>query len=308
MTAVSVIVPAYESERTLGGCLAALRAQTHRDFELVVVDSSPSDGAGALVAREFPEARYVRSPVRLGSQAARNEGARRARGDLLVFTDPDIYPPEDWLARLVAESRDRDVVLGAIACHGERWLDRGAHLSKFWICLPGGPAREVPFGWSGNVAVSRQAFEALGGWDAAFVQGDTVFTDRLRRAGHVLWFVPGLVVRHDHGGLTLGEFLRERYRRGKEFAAMEADGALGEERCVEPITPASVARLALVLPLRIAGSLRRISGAARDAGLARDLLATAPLVLLGVAAWYGGIWRTAAERAFAARVAVVERR
>lgn len=288
MTAVSVIVPAYRSERTLPRHLACLRAQRFRDFELIVVDSSPEDRAGEIVAREMPEARYVHSPVRLWAQAARNEGARHARGELLVFTDPDIYPPPNWLDAIVAAREDgRQVVLGPIACHGDRWLHRGAHLTKFAICLPGGTAREVALGWSGNIAVPRALFDAAGGWEAGFFQGDSVLTERLRRAGHALWLDPRCVVDHDHDGLTLRSFLEERFRRGREFAAMELAGALRGGRWSQR----GLGTVAAV-PLRVGSALLRIARAARDAGSVRELATCAPVVILGVAAWYGGMTRT----------------
>jgi glycosyltransferase involved in cell wall biosynthesis len=289
---VSVIVPAYRSERTLGNFLEALQAQTFDGFELIIVDSSPDDRARALVQRAAPAAIYVHSPTRLGPQAARNLGVSHARGDMLVFTDPDIYPPRQWLETLMTAGTEHPVVLGSIACHGGRWLDRGAHLCKFSICLPGGQAREVPLGWSGNIRLPRPLFEALGGWEPAFVQGDSVFTERVRRAGHALWFEPRCCVAHDHDDLTLARFVKERFARGKEFALMETRGLLSDGRWARATTPARAVGMAAITPLRIANAMRRIFVAARRAGLARDYVRSAPLVLLGVVAWYSGMLAT----------------
>jgi glycosyltransferase involved in cell wall biosynthesis len=296
---VSVVVPAYQSDGTLGTCLQCLRAQTFEDFELIVVDSSPDDRARALVARMFAGAIYIHSAARLLPQAARNVGVRHARGDVLVFTDPDIYPPPRWLETLVAAGETgHPVVLGSIACHGRRWLDRGAHLCKFSICLPGGQAREVDLGWSGNIRLPRRLFDALGGWEPAFVQGDSVLTERLRRAGHALWFEPRCRVAHDHDGLSLPRFLRERFTRGREFAAMEVDGALRSGRWAGAMTPVRGLAMVALIPLRIASGMRRIYGAAAGAGLAGDYVATAPVVLLGCVAWYAGMAATYLARAF----------
>lgn len=242
-----------------------------------------------MIGEEYPEARYLHRPERLGPQAARNEGVRLAGGEILVFTDADVYPPPHWLADLVAALERHAVVLGAIACHGDRWLDRGIHLCKFSICLPGGRARAVELGWSGNIAMPRHVFAAGGGWEARFVQGDSVFTDRLRRAGNALWFEPGLVVVHDHAGVTLRRFLSERFLRGSEFASIEAEGALGEER-----RQRSPRRRRLIgLPLEVARSTLLILGAARKAGMLREALLTLPIVLSGVAAWHSGMCRPA---------------
>ena len=91
MPRVSVVFPAYRSEQTVGGCLAALRRQTFADFETVLVDSAPGAGSAAVAARGFPEVRVHVSERRLLPHAARNLGVTLARGDLLVFSDPDTY-------------------------------------------------------------------------------------------------------------------------------------------------------------------------------------------------------------------------
>src|SRR5688572_16391140 len=82
---VSVILPAYESHETIGGCLEHIGAQSFRDFETVVVDSSPSLATSEVV-RRFPWVNFVRSETRLGPHAARALGVTKSRGTLLVFT------------------------------------------------------------------------------------------------------------------------------------------------------------------------------------------------------------------------------
>ncbi|HSL82774.1 MAG TPA: glycosyltransferase family A protein, partial [Thermoanaerobaculia bacterium] len=120
---VSVVIPAYLSHATIAGCLAALRLQDYRSFEVVVVDSSP-DERTAREVRAFPEVRLVRSPLRLLPHAARNAGVAESRGELLVFTDPDVYARPEWLRDLVAAyGAAGQPVVGSISCHGRRRLD-----------------------------------------------------------------------------------------------------------------------------------------------------------------------------------------
>jgi GT2 family glycosyltransferase len=292
---VSVIVPVYESHATLRACLQSLSEQTFRDFELIIVDSSADDRARALAEGITPSGTYIHSPIRLWPQAARNVGARHAKGELLVFTDPDIYPPRRWLQMLVTAAAEHSVVLGSIACHGRRFIDRGAHFCKFAICLPGGTAREVALGWSGNIGVRRSVFDAVGGWEAGFIQGDSVFTERVRRAGHPLWFEPGCWVAHDHDGVTLAAFVKERFGRGREFAAMEVQGILRDGRWAVAMTPARALGMMAITPLRIANAMRRIFAAAWRGGLTADCVQAAPLVFLGVAAWHAGMLATYAS-------------
>lgn len=288
---VSVIIPLHESHRTLGKCLESLKGQTFRDFEVVLVDSSPDRRSAAVSHAVLPSADYVHAGRQLLPQAARNLGAERARGKLFAFTDPDIYPATDWLERLVGAWRERPaVVVGAIACFGRRWLDRGVHLCKFNICLPGGHARPVPLGWSGNLLVERGLFESLGRLDPEHIQGDTVFTARARSAGHEIWFEPRAVVAHDHERLRIADFIGERYRRGHEFATLEAAGHLEADHSNGTRSRCSALHGLLLYPLRVPNRVIHIGRAAAAANLLGDYWCTLPVVLSGVTAWYTGMW------------------
>ena len=105
MPVVSILIPAYRSDDTLAECLAALRAQQFLDREVIVVNSSPGAATRRVVERHFPETIFEQAPGRLLPHAARNRAAALARGEILVFTDPDCRARPDWLERLVAAHR-----------------------------------------------------------------------------------------------------------------------------------------------------------------------------------------------------------
>lgn len=289
----SVIIPLYHSWKTLACCLDALAAQTDQRFETILVDSSGDELARAIAAgREHTV--FLQSGERLRPQAARNHGAQRAQGRLLIFTDPDIYAAPQWVKTLIQRYDEAPAMLfGPIACYGRRWTDRAVHLVKFNICLPGGAPRPVRLGWSGNVLIDRETFGALGGWDTDHTQGDSAFTARARAAGYAMRMEPEAIVFHDHEGVSLRAFFRERFLRGREFARMEATGALG------PLPAGAgggldVAGRLAAMPLRALGSVRRVAKAAGAAGMFGDFLLTSPAVLLGLAGWYAGLadgWR-----------------
>lgn len=89
MPQASIIVPAYNVAETLGETLRSLLAQTHPDFEIVVVDDGSTDRTVA-VARSFgdPRIRVVQQPNR-GLAGARNTGIAAARGAYVGFCDAD---------------------------------------------------------------------------------------------------------------------------------------------------------------------------------------------------------------------------
>jgi glycosyltransferase involved in cell wall biosynthesis len=101
MPRVSAIIPAYNgASRYLEQAIHSVLAQTYRDFELIVVDDASTDETGRLVLR-FPEARYLRLGVNSGQAAARNQGARVAKGELLGFLDQDDLWEREFLQTTV---------------------------------------------------------------------------------------------------------------------------------------------------------------------------------------------------------------
>jgi len=127
-----VVVPVYNVERFLPACLDSLLAQTYRNLDVVVVDDGSPDGAGEIADRYAARDRRVRSvhTDNHGLGAARNEGLRHIRGDLVVFLDSDDVLPRDAY-RLMADTLDEsgsDFVAGSFV----RW-ENGEYLEPRWM-------------------------------------------------------------------------------------------------------------------------------------------------------------------------------
>jgi GT2 family glycosyltransferase len=282
---VSIVVPVYRSEHTLPRFLAALSRQTRRDFETILVDSSPGSECQAVVAAAgagVPGLRFTRAARRLLPQEAREVGVALARAPLLVFTDPDCYAAPDWLERLLAAHRAAGgPVAGALACHGRRWLDSGVHLCKFSKWLPAGERRAVDMGPTAALLIPRRLFEGAGGFGGERLLGDTLLSWRLRRAGETIWFEPRAVAEHHHLH-TWRSFVAERYRRGKLFASMRLDWL----RAGRPTALGYL--LASALPLRFATNLAYSARHAARAGMLGDLTVRLPVVAVGHGASLAG--------------------
>jgi N-acetylglucosaminyl-diphospho-decaprenol L-rhamnosyltransferase len=111
---LSVIIVAYKSRDEIGPCLASLpRELALRErrgaVEVIVVDNFPADGTGDFVRREFPEVAYLAPGNNLGFGRANNLGYARARGEFVLFLNPDTVCNEPalthCLARLAADER-----------------------------------------------------------------------------------------------------------------------------------------------------------------------------------------------------------
>jgi len=87
---ISVVMPVYNRERVVGRAIESVLAQTHADFELVIVDDGSKDGTAAAVeAFADPRVRLLRQLENRGGNAARNRGVREAQASLISFLDSD---------------------------------------------------------------------------------------------------------------------------------------------------------------------------------------------------------------------------
>lgn len=139
-------MPATDSPPTLARCVEALEAALPAGAELQVVTEASAPGPAA----------------------ARNEGARRARGDVLVFVDADVVVHPDALARIEAAFREDDELAAVFGSYDDAPAAPGA-VSRFRNLLhhyvhASSPGDAETF-WAGLGAVRRRAWEAVGGFD-----------------------------------------------------------------------------------------------------------------------------------------------
>jgi dolichol-phosphate mannosyltransferase len=131
---LSVVVPAYNEERSLLRCVERVLAIADNDLELevIIVDDASWDGSANValgLAARYPEVRVLRHAVNQGKGGALHTGFREATGDFVAVQDADLeYDPQD-LKRLIEPLADgrADVVIGS------RFLSAGAHrVLYFW--------------------------------------------------------------------------------------------------------------------------------------------------------------------------------
>ena len=196
----SVIIPAYNSAATLARAIDSVLAQTAPAYEILVVDDASPDATAGVVAAYGERVRYLRRERNAGVSAARNFGAREARGDWLAFLDADdwYYPARlathaAWLQEdpaldfLTGDYEYRDPagrLLGtSLAQHeaGRRVLAR-AHGAPRVIMQDDEIESFVAdhFGDTHTLSVPRATFLELGGYPPGFkVCEDVHFLTRL---------------------------------------------------------------------------------------------------------------------------------
>jgi GT2 family glycosyltransferase len=208
----SVIVPAHNGGADLAACLTALVAASTSDSELLVVDDASTDDTAAVAAALG--ARLVRLARNSGPAAARNAGARDARGAVLFFVDADVVVGPgaiDRVARFFDEHPDVSAVFGSYDARPRApgVVSRYRNLLHHFVHQQADP--DASTFWAGCGAIRRAAFEALGGFDAERFPRSSIedieLGDRLRRAGHRIRLDKGLQGTHLKRW-TLGSLLR----------------------------------------------------------------------------------------------------
>ena len=88
---VTIIVPAYNAERTIRRCIDSLLNQTYRNIEILLIDDGSEDGTGAICSRygqKYAHVHYIRK-ANGGEATARNRGLAEATGKYVCFVDAD---------------------------------------------------------------------------------------------------------------------------------------------------------------------------------------------------------------------------
>lgn len=210
---VSVVVPVLNGGTDLARQLDALLAQRWSGtFEVVVADDGSTDGSREVVlarAQRDPRLRLVEPYGARGVSAARNRGTRATSGEAVCYADADDVVAEGWLAALAASLASHEVAAGRLDYDllNPSWAAdvRGRPLSR--RLRVGRHDEAWPWAFGCNMAVRREAFDAVGGFDERLVGGgdDNDFSWRALKAGATLAWTPDAVVhyacRRDLAGL-----------------------------------------------------------------------------------------------------------
>lgn len=215
----SVLIVNYNGGAHVQAALDSLKAQTHRSFEVILLDNASSDGSvDALDTSGLPAFRLMREAENHGFARGNNLAADAATGTWLALLNPDAAARADWLSRVLAGTQ-RHPHVTSFACaqfwtHDEAKLDgAGDNYLVFGIPWRGGyhrPASELPpegtcFSPCGASAVYHRAtFIGAGGYDErlfCFCE-DVDLGFRLRLAGEDCVFLPDAAVSHAGGALS----------------------------------------------------------------------------------------------------------
>jgi len=219
---VSVIIPAYNAERTLRRAIDSALAQDYQPIEIIVVDDGSKDATSEVAAKYMPKAvQLLQLPRNRGEGGVLNQGIAIARGKYIAFLDAD----DEWLpsklTRQVAALESNSAAI--MATCGCRFVNSsGTLVEEFGIRPPGVTNDQV---WRSLLAATciakpcvlarASAFKQMGMFDTTVpIMADQDMWIRLASAGEVEFVNEYLTVAHDTPGSLTKVYRKDEDKHG----------------------------------------------------------------------------------------------
>jgi len=213
---VSVVVPVYNSAKTLSKTIEALMSQNFLEdnFEILIADDGSTDSTAEIVKR-YP-VKYLHQDNK-GPAAARNLGWKFSSGNIVCFTDSDCIPEKDWISKIIkAYTSEQIVGVGGsydivnseslfASCIHEEIVQRHLKMPK-----------EVNYLGAFNVSYRRSILEEVGGFNESYSDAsgeDNDIAYRVVKKGYTLIFDKNIKVGHYHP-TSLLRYLKQQFKHG----------------------------------------------------------------------------------------------
>lgn len=194
MKSISIVIPVYNEEQHIAGCLDAIARQAVKPLEVIVVDNNSSDDTAAIAA-SYPFVKIKYEP-RQGVVHARNRGFNAARGDVIGRIDADTLLPENWVETisLIFSGSDAAALSGPVHYYdmAAQPLLKSADLRiRLWL------SKRMPdcrFLYGSNMAIRRDAWRRVRSstCDCSELHEDLDLAIHLAAAGLPIYFAPEL--------------------------------------------------------------------------------------------------------------------
>ena len=210
---ISVIIPAHNAAKTIQACLQAIKNQqlpSAIHHEVIVVNDGSTDETATIAAAA--KAKIINHGGKRGVAAARNSGISAARGEIILFTDADCTPQENWVTEMLRPFADKAI----IGCKGIYATSQPELVARFvqieyedkYDLLH--TQSHIDFIDTYSAAYRADILKSYGGFDERiFYVEDQELSFRLAAQGYAMVFQPTAVVYHHHSKTLWGYFRKK---------------------------------------------------------------------------------------------------
>lgn len=240
---ISVVIVSYNVKYYLAQCVLSVeRSLLAAGAEIIVVDNASADGSADYIESQFPKVRLIRNKENLGFARANNLAAGEAKGEYLLFLNPDTIVSEHTLGECVAfmDSNPKAGAIGVRMCNSDgsfapesrrslptlsvsfckmtglcRLFPKSKNLGRYYLgYLDKREINRIEVVSGAYMMVRKDVFHSIGGFDQAFfMYGEDIdISYRILQTGYQNWYLPALII-HYKGESTV----KTSYRYVKTF-------------------------------------------------------------------------------------------
>lgn len=198
----------YNREKTISKTLESIYNSNYKDFEVIVVDDGSTDNS-VNVVQKYP-CKIIKLPKNKGAGAARNIGAKKAKGDTLLFIDSDAIINKDTIQK-IAESK-ADITVGTYSYKSIYKNPCSLYKSLFLYFSH----HLIPRFWSGCGAIKKNIFKDFQFDESEKDNEDTELGIRLIKKGYKIDVLKDVCVIHNHK-YNIFSLIKNDFRKGKNL-------------------------------------------------------------------------------------------
>ncbi|MFH1606551.1 MAG: glycosyltransferase [Nanoarchaeota archaeon] len=195
---ISVYIPCYNSEKTIEQCIKALKKQSSKPAEIIVIDDGSTDATKKIALEQ--KTKVISHKKNLGIATARNTALKHAKHEFVAGIDSDAIADKNWLKNLYQTMKKEDAVLiggqvnEQVKTLADKW--RSIHMNQSW-----GKKKIInPKYVSGNNFLSvKKTILEIGGYNTKYKTNyeDVDISKRLKKANHKIIYEPKAKIQHN---------------------------------------------------------------------------------------------------------------
>ena len=219
MDSISVIIPNYNSEKTISKTISSLEHQTFSDFDVVIVDDASKDNSVPIIKNLIKgknNYRLIELRENKGASNARNIGVANSKGNIILFTDSDVILKKDTVHKIIESFKKHKSAAAIVGLPDKKSSFNNLASEYFnlriyynYMRLP----EQIDILYTTICAVKRSAFDNVNGFNVKMrSEEDPELGFRLSRAGYKIILNKDLTVSH-YKYISFLELLKNDFKR-----------------------------------------------------------------------------------------------